>query len=62
MKADAFVRQTLAQLGVLNVVMCMERLAQFLHTTGADDPRRQRVEQLLQFARERRAKAVRVPR
>lgn len=58
MNTSKFAQRTLARLGVLTPETRAERLAQFLHDTPAHDPRRQRIEQLLQLARERRNQEI----
>ena len=52
MKADELIDRVLID---IQHPRFAERLAQFLQTAAADDPRRQRVEELLELARQRRA-------
>jgi hypothetical protein len=54
MKSNDLVQRTLAHFGMMTPEIRAECLACFLRDTPATDPQRQRVEQLLQTARERR--------
>ena len=58
MKANELICRTLVRVGMMTPEIRAERLAQFLRDTPANDPRRQRVEALLQTARERRDRAL----
>jgi hypothetical protein len=55
--AISLARRAFTRIGVLDNAPRAELLAQFLQTTPASDPRRQRAEQLLQLARDRREAA-----
>jgi len=59
MNPDDYARRCMKRLvaGRMTEKRRYERLIHFLSTTPADDPRRQRVEELLQLARERRDRA-----